>query len=126
MYNQNGVLLYMLVYVDDIVITGNSPSHISRFIDSLSHRFSLKDLGHLSYFLGIEVKRTKDGLHLTQHRYIADLLHKTNMTNAKTVATPTEAKLSLTILSGQALDDATEYRTIVSSLQYLSLTRLDI
>ncbi|CAA7042096.1 unnamed protein product [Microthlaspi erraticum] len=125
-YNKNGILLYMLVYVDDIIITGNSPPHISRFIASLSQRFSLKDLGTLSYFLGIEVTRTQNGLHLFQHRYIADLLHKLNMTNAKAVTTPMEASLSLTLLSGTALDDATEYRMVVGSLQYLSLTRPDI
>ncbi|CAA7057458.1 unnamed protein product [Microthlaspi erraticum] len=125
-YNQNGILLYMLVYVDDIIITGNSPPHISRFIASLSQRFSLKDLGALSYFLGIEVTHTKHGLHLTQYRYIAYLLHKVNMTNAKTVATPMEANSLLTLHSGTALDDATEYRMVVGSLQYLSLTRPDI
>ncbi|CAA7036575.1 unnamed protein product [Microthlaspi erraticum] len=125
-YNKDGVLLYMLVYVDDIIITGNSQPHISRFITSLSQRFSLKDLGDLSYFLGIEVKRTKAGLHLTQERYIADLLCKANMTNAKAVGTPMESNSTLTLLSGQALDNATEYRTIVGSLQYLSLTRPDI
>ena len=115
-YNQNNVLLYMLVYVDDIIITGNSPSHISRFIDSLSTRFSLKDLGDLSYY----------GLHLSQNRYIADLLHKANMTTAKPVSTPMKANSSLTLYSGTTLDDATEYRTLVGSLQYLSLTRPDI
>ena len=116
----------MLVYVDDIIITGNSPTQISRFIQSLSTRFSLKDLGDLTFFLGIEVSRTSAGLHLTQSRYIADLLHKANMTNAKAVATPMESNSSLTLLSGHQLDDSTEYRTIVGSLQYLSLTRPDI
>ena len=125
-YNRDGILLYMLVYVDDIIITGNSPTQISRFIQSLSTRFSLKDLGDLTFFLGIEVSRTSAGLHLTQSRYIADLLHKANMTNAKAVATPMESNSSLTLLSGHQLDDATEYRTIVGSLQYLSLTRPDI
>ncbi|XP_013607756.1 PREDICTED: uncharacterized mitochondrial protein AtMg00810-like [Brassica oleracea var. oleracea] len=116
----------MLVYVDDIIITGNSTSHISRFITSLSTRFSLKDLGDLSFFLGIEVTRTKSGVHSTRSRYIADLLRKANMTNAKPVPTPMESNSSLTLLSGTHLDDATKYRTIVGSLQYRSLTRPDI
>ncbi|CAF2200969.1 unnamed protein product, partial [Brassica napus] len=73
-YNQNGTLLYMLVYVDDIVLTGNNIQQMERFIKALSTRFSLKDLGSLSYFLGIEAHRTSHGLLLTQHRYIADLL----------------------------------------------------
>lgn len=53
---------------------------------------------------------------------ITDLLHKANMTNAKAVVTPMESNYSLTLLFGHQLDDATEYRTIVGSLQYLSLT----
>lgn len=59
-----------------------------RFISSLSQRFSIKDLGDLSYFLGIEVTRTSQGLHLMQHRYIVDLLNKTHMLNANPIATP--------------------------------------
>lgn len=57
-YNNNGVLVYILVYVDDIVATGNSDTHITGFIGSLAARFSLKDHGDLSYFLGIEAIRT--------------------------------------------------------------------
>ncbi|KAL0754264.1 hypothetical protein Bca101_091932 [Brassica carinata] len=125
-YNNNGILLYMLVYVDDIIITGNSSPHITRFIASLCHRFSLKDLSDLTYFLGIEVTRTSAGLHLTQRRYIADLLHTTKMTNANTVATPLCSTSQLTLLLGKPLDDASEYRSVVGSLQYLSLTRPDI
>ena len=125
-FNNGGILLYMLVYVDDIIITGNSQQHITRFIASLSHRFSLKDLGDLTYFLGIECTRTASGLHLTQERYIADLLHRTNMKNAKSVATPLCSTSNLTLLTGTPLDDASEYRSVVGSLQYLSLTRPDI
>ncbi|KAL0837105.1 hypothetical protein Bca101_088995 [Brassica carinata] len=125
-FNNGGILLYMLVYVDDIIITGNSQQHITRFIASLSHRFSLKDLGDLTYFLGIECTRTASGLYLTQERYIADLLHRTNMKNAKSVATPLCSTSNLTLLTGTPLDDASEYRSVVGSLQYLSLTRPDI
>ena len=61
-YRKQGVLLYMLVYVDDLILTGNSSSHLTKFIDSLSQRFSLKDLDDLSFFLGIEVQRTAKGM----------------------------------------------------------------
>ena len=125
-YHQGKTLLYMLVYVDDIIITGNDPPAISRFITSLSTRFSLNDLGDLSFFLGIEVLRTHSGLYLTQSRYVTYLLHKAKMTNAKSVATPMESNSSLTLSSGTPLEDATQYRIIVGSLRYLSLTRPDI
>lgn len=65
-YNKNGVLLYILVYVDDIILTGNNQHHLNLFITLLSNRFSLKDLGTLSYFLGIEAHYSPKGLLLTQ------------------------------------------------------------
>lgn len=119
-------MLYMLVYVDDIIITGNNPADISWFITSLSTRFSLEYLGDLSFLLGIEILRTQTGLHLTQSRYVSYFLHKENMSNAKPVSTPMESNSALTLFSSTPLSDPTEYRTLVGNLQYLSLTRPDI
>ncbi|KAG8480651.1 hypothetical protein CXB51_025243 [Gossypium anomalum] len=65
-----GVLLYVLVYVDDIIVTGNHQASIDGFVATLDTQFSLKDLGSLSYFLGIEITSTVDGLFLSQHRWI--------------------------------------------------------
>lgn len=125
-YNQNGVLLYMLVYVDDIILTGNNNTHLQKFITSFSTRFSLKDLGNISYFLGMEAHRNTQGLLLTQNRYIADLLTRTKMSGAKPVATPMCPNTTLTLKSGDLMKDPTQYRAVVGSLQYLSLTRPDI
>ncbi|RVW93071.1 Retrovirus-related Pol polyprotein from transposon RE1 [Vitis vinifera] len=81
--------LFVLVYVDDIVVTRSSSQEIHELISRLSGLFSLKDLGELSYFLGIEVKKTTDGgLHLSQKKYIQDLLKKTKMDGAKSLPTP--------------------------------------
>ena len=113
----------MLVYVDDIILTGNNNDHFKLFIDQLSTRFSLKDLGNLSYFLGMEALRTSKGLLLTQSRYFADLLEKTKMIGAKAVVTPMCPNSSLTLNSGSPMAEPTQYRTAVGSLQYLSLTR---
>lgn len=52
-YNKNGIIVYMLVYVDDIVVTENNNNFLAAFFDKLSNRFSLKDLGILNYFLGV-------------------------------------------------------------------------
>ncbi|KAL0786108.1 hypothetical protein Bca101_002354 [Brassica carinata] len=125
-YNKNGVLLYMLIYVDDIILTGNNQTHLNNFITSLSTRFSLKDLGQLSYFLGIEAHYSSQGLLLTQHRYIADLLNRNKMVDCNTVPTPMCPYKHLTLGSGTSLKDPTQYRATVGSLQYLSLTRPDI
>jgi histone deacetylase 1/2 len=82
----------------------------------------------LSYFLGVEVKPTQDGLVLAQKKYIADLLTQTNMQHAKGVSTPMAATEKLSRQDGVALssDDSTKYRSGVGALQYLTLTHLDI
>lgn len=118
--------VYMLIYVDDIIITGTSMAAITRVIDLLAAKFSLKDLGELSYFLGMEATRTSDGLHLTQMKYIIDLLRKTKISDAKPVATPMSSGQVLTLSSGDIISDLSTYRATVGSLQYLSLTRPDI
>lgn len=66
-FKKDSVFVVVLVYVDDIIVTGNSPLLIQQFITSLNKLFALKDLGGLSYFLGIEVARNADSLHLCQH-----------------------------------------------------------
>ena len=120
-------LLYLLVYVDDIILTGNNADLVSQFVDCLAQRFSLKDLGNLSYFLGVEVIPQSQGILLSQRRYIKELLAKTHMDMSKPVLTPLPTdSSSLTLSAGTILSDPTEYRTIVGSLQYLSLTRPDI
>lgn len=106
---RNGHIVYLLVYVDDIIFTCSHPLLINRIIASLANMFSIKDMGDLHYFLGIEVNRTAKGLHLMQKKYISDLLHKVNMQNTKVVSTPLNSaeKLSLTI--GNPLDDPKQY-----------------
>lgn len=125
-YNKAGHTMYLLVYVDDLILTGSCSTTLARFTSQLSHRFALKDLGDLHYFLGIEVLPHDHGLLLSQQKYILDLLDRTHMSDAKAVATPMATSTSLSISDGSALPDATEYRSIVGSLQYLSLTRPDI
>ena len=69
-FNVDGHILYFLVYVDDIIITGNNPAMVDRFMIALAQRFSLKDLGLLTFFLGIEVVPNTHGVLLSQRRYI--------------------------------------------------------
>ena len=124
--HSSDITIYLLVYVDDIIITGTNTNIIQRYIDLLSQRFSIKDLGVLSYFHDIEVLTTPSGVLLTQRRYISDLLARTKMSGAKLVATPLVTNGNLTLHSGIALTNYTKYRTLVGSLQYLCLTRPDI
>ena len=119
-------LLYILVYVDDIILTGNDDTMVHKFMQLLAHQFSLKDMGHLSYFLGMEVIPNDHGILLSQRSYIVDLLTCTKMMDAKPVHTPLPTTPPITLHSGSSLKDPTEYRTIVGSLQYLLITQPDI
>ncbi|XP_011001643.1 PREDICTED: uncharacterized protein LOC105108864 [Populus euphratica] len=86
----------------------------------------VNDLGPLSFFLGIQVTRTTDGLHLHQVKYVTDLLHRTKMVGAKPLSTPCSFGGKLSKFSGGPLSDSTKYRSMVGALQYLTLTRPDI
>ncbi|KAD5802447.1 hypothetical protein E3N88_13807 [Mikania micrantha] len=118
--------IYLLVYVNDIILTGPNPHIVQSLITSLAHRFSLKDLGSLSYFLGVEVIHHTHGLILSQTKYISDLLHKANMSDCKPATTPMSTTVSLISPGDTPLSSSTTYRAIVGSLQYLALTRSDV
>jgi hypothetical protein len=120
--------MYILIYVDDIIIVSSSSSATNRLLHQLQKEFAVKDLGKLGYFLGIEIHHTPTGLTLTQQKYIHDLLLRTNMENSKGVATlmlPTE-KLPLHDGDHLSPEDTTSYKSVVGALQYLSFTRPNI
>jgi hypothetical protein len=127
-YNKHGTQLYMLIYVDDIIILGSSTMVVTHLLAQLRDAFAVKDLGPLNYFLGIQVRHTSQGLLLSQQKYIHDLLTRTNMMHSKGVPTPMlpAEKLSLTGGTTLSSDDASCYRNIVGSLQYLAHTKPDI
>lgn len=118
--------VYLLVYVDDILVTGSTITGIQRILNLLAEHFSVKDPEDLRYFLGIEAHMTETGLHLSQRKHILDLLQKYNMIDAKLVGTPMASSPKLPLTSGIILSDPTKYRRLVGSLQYLAFTRLDI
>jgi hypothetical protein len=128
LFNKDGIQIYFLIYVDDILIISSSPAATDRLLGQLRDDFAVKDLGPFSYFLGIEVCHHPAGLTLTQRKYIHDLLLRTNMLSASGVTTPMVPTDKITSMDGAclSLDDATKYRSIVGGLQYLSLTRPDI
>ncbi|KAJ9542860.1 hypothetical protein OSB04_029366 [Centaurea solstitialis] len=116
--------LYLLVYVDDIIFTGNNSELIHNIISHLEKEFSIKDLGKLNYFLGLEVLYTTDGLVLSQSKYAHDILSRANLQDSKPVAT-LAARDQLNI-TGDPFRDNTLYRSLVGALQYLTITRPDI
>lgn len=123
----NTSITYLLAYVDDIILTSSSNVELKQLITLLNKEFALKDLGDLHYFLGIHVTRPTSGqLHLCQHKYITDLLHKVNMLEAKPQPTPMAAGTKLTLDDTTKFDNPTLYRATVGALQYVCLTRPDI
>ena len=116
----------LLLYVDDMILTGDDPAYISFVKQKLCKTFLMTDLGHLRYFLGIEVTSDSTGYRLSQHRYTLDLLARSGLTDTRTVATPMELHLQLKATDGTPLSDPSRYRHLVGSLVYLTVTWPDI
>lgn len=124
-HTSNGMVA-LLLYVDDIVITGSDNSGIHEVIAELSMVFDMKDLGPLSYFLGLEVTRVKHGIFVNQTKYATDLLVKSGMETLKVCNSPCLPYCQMTTDQGTPLKDPTLYRSIVGALQYLTFSRPDI
>jgi histone deacetylase 1/2 len=118
----------MLIYVDDIIVASSSQAATDALLKDLSHEFSLKDLGDLSFFLGIEVQKVANGIVLSQAKYAQDILTRVGMVNCTGVSTPLSSSEKITAQEGDLLgpEDSTNYRSMVGALQYLTLTRPDI
>jgi hypothetical protein len=124
--SHGSVTVYLLLYVDDIIITGNSSTAVSNIISQLSDAFELKDLGPLRYFLGLQIDYQKGGFFVHQRKYLTDLLHKFTMTDCKPASTPIATTPLLTSTSTDLLSDPTPYQSLVGALQYATFTRPDI
>jgi hypothetical protein len=115
----------LLLYVDDMIITGDDTEYIAFVKAHLSDQFFMSDLGPLRYFLGIEISFTPEGFFLSQEKYIQDL-DRTSLTDHQTAETPIELNVHLMVTDGEPLEDPTRYHHIVASLVYLGVTKLDI
>ncbi|CAN0839525.1 Retrovirus-related Pol polyprotein from transposon TNT 1-94 [Linum grandiflorum] len=116
----------LLIYVDDMVLTGDDSLGISEAKQWLHSHFNLKDLGTLSYFLGLEISRSDRGIFVSQRKYLADLLDAAGFSTCTPVVTPMELNLRLSRDHGDPLPDPRQYRQLVGSLIYLTSTRPDI
>jgi hypothetical protein len=88
--------------------------------------FQMSMMGELTFFLGIQVKQTKQGTFVHQAKYTKDLIKKFNMAELKPVSTAMSSAMSLgPDEDGEAVDQG-EYKSIIDSLLYLTATRLDI
>ncbi|PKI55374.1 hypothetical protein CRG98_024225 [Punica granatum] len=118
--------ILILVYVDDIILTRTPRAPFDSLMTALHQEFAMKDLGPLNYFLGMEATFDKTGLHLTQAKYIHDILLRSSMLDYKPISSPVASGARLSLHDGDTFEDPSLYRSVVGSLQYLTLTRPDI
>nr|XP_020164445.1 uncharacterized mitochondrial protein AtMg00810-like [Aegilops tauschii subsp. strangulata] len=119
-------MAYLLLYVDDIILTASSAGLLQHITAQLHREFSMTDLEDLSYFLGISVSRSASGMLLSQHQYAIDPLQRAGMMDCNPCVTPIDTRCKLSADEGALVADATEYRSFAGALQYLTLTRPDI
>nr|KYP55409.1 Retrovirus-related Pol polyprotein from transposon TNT 1-94 [Cajanus cajan] len=118
--------IYLIVYVDDIVLTGSDHHDISQIKQHLCHHFQTKDLEKLRYFLGIEVAQSTNGIVISQRKYALDILEKIELMSSKPIDTPMDPKAKLLPSQGEPFSDPERYKRLVGKLNYLMVTRPNI
>jgi len=109
-HSSQGKITALIVYVDDIVLTGNDDGEIQNLKHRLANEFEIKDLGSLKYFLGIEVTRSKHGIFISQRKYILNLLKETGMFECKATGNSVEVNVKLGEGSESPLVDKGRYQ----------------
>ncbi|GJX55622.1 retrovirus-related pol polyprotein from transposon TNT 1-94 [Tanacetum coccineum] len=124
--SSNACCILLVVYVDDIVITGSDKAEIKKLKSFIGTCFQTKDLGSLKYFLGIKVSRSSKSICLSQRKYCLDLLDDAGQIEAKSYDEPMIPKLKLRSEDGRLLHNPEKYRRVVGKLNYLTITHPDI
>lgn len=122
---QNKIVV-LIIYVDDMIITGDDKKEIKGLEEKLFREFEMKSLGGLKYFLGIEVTQNREGIFLSQRKYILDLLTEIGMLDCQPVDTPMIPNLKLEAYTDHTTTNVERYQRLVGKLIYLSHTRSDI
>nr|XP_016454103.1 PREDICTED: uncharacterized mitochondrial protein AtMg00810-like [Nicotiana tabacum] len=118
--------VYVAVYVDNVLLTGTDQQEIAQLKSFLHEQFKIKDLGHLHYFLGLEVMYKDDGAIISQRKFVLDLLKEYNCLEHKACSSLLDPTIKLKAKEGTILQDPTYYRKLVGKLNFLTNTRLDI
>ncbi|KAL6291909.1 hypothetical protein ACE6H2_000051 [Prunus campanulata] len=123
----DSAIVVLLLYVDDIILTGSNPHVIQEVITDLGSVFDLKDLGPLTFFLGLQISYRSNGdLFISQQKYAKDLLVKAGMESCRSCPTPSKPHTQVLPTDGEPLKEPSVYRSIVGALQYLTFTRPDL
>lgn len=121
-YSKNKVSLMILVYVDDLIISGNSTSEVDSFKAYLSTCFHMKDLSALKYFLGLEVARSPQGIYLCQRKYTLEIITECGLLGCQPAGSPMDQNHKLSSAQGDFLSDPERYRRLTDRLIYLLAT----
>eukprot|EP00253_Pinus_taeda_P030803 PITA_30803 len=119
-------LIILVLYVDDLILTGSDPNLINHVNSSLKNKFEMIDLGHLHYFLGLQVLQSKEGISLSQSKYACDLLRHFHMEYYKPAPSPFQSGFKLSVTCHSPEVDATLYRQLVGKVLYLTHTHPDL
>ncbi len=119
-------IVVIIIYVDDLIITGDNDADIFDLKKLLKQNFEMKDLGELRYFLGIEVIQSPKGIWLLQRQYALNKLSEYGMTGCKPISIPLEQNVKLSADEGDLVEDTTMYKRIVGSLIYMTITKPDL
>jgi hypothetical protein len=114
------------VYVDDIVFGGSFNSLVARFVEDMSREFEMSVMDELQFFLGLQIKQSKEGTFVHQAKYTKVIVRKFKMEDSKAMATPMSTTTSLDVDEEGEHVDQKEYRSMIGSLLYLTATRPDI
>jgi hypothetical protein len=123
---QGDDILIVQVYVDDNVFGGSSHSLVARFAEDMSKEFEMSMMGELQFFLGLQIKQAKDGTFVHQAKYTKDILKKFKMDDSKPLLTPMSTTTALHADEDGEPVDQKEYRSMIGSLLYLTVTSPDI
>ncbi|KAJ8747665.1 hypothetical protein K2173_012529 [Erythroxylum novogranatense] len=123
--NDDGKLLIVSLYVDDLIFTGNDEKLFTEFKESMKREFDMTDLGKMKYFLSLEVCQRSDGMFISQKKFASEILQKFGMEMSKAVCSPIVPGTKPTS-EGHDYVDKTHYKQIIGSLMYLIVTRPDI
>jgi hypothetical protein len=118
--------LLVQIYVDGNIFGGSSHTLVSRFQEIMENEFQMSMMGDLTFFLGIQLKQTKEGIFIHQVKYTKDLTKKFNMAELKLASTPMSMIAVLDPDENGETIDQREYRSMIGSLLYLTATRSDI
>jgi len=120
-------VLYIVIYVDDMLIASTDPNWIKNVKLKLSKAFDMKDLGRANYCLGIEIQQDREKITLSQRRYILNLLNRYGMDSCNPITTPMDRDTVLDKSTADDRDERRPYRELVGALMYLAVaTRPDI